>query len=56
MASAWLGSPMTACQSVTGSWLAMRGRGALGAVLDHLSEVAAFGVAERGEHPVVDGQ
>ena len=23
MASAWLGSPMTACQSVTGSWLAM---------------------------------
>ena len=24
MASAWLGSPMTVCQSVTGSWLAMR--------------------------------
>ena len=23
MASAWLGSPMTACQSVTGNWLAI---------------------------------
>ena len=54
MASAWLGSPMTACQSVTGSWLAMSVRGAFGAVLDHLDEVSPLGVAQRREHPVVD--
>ena len=32
------------------------GRGAFGAILDDLGEVAALGVAERGEHPVVDGE
>ena len=26
MASAWFGSPMTLCQSATGSWLAIRWR------------------------------
>ncbi len=30
------------------------GRGALGAVLDDLTQVAAFGVAQRREQPVVD--
>lgn len=34
----------------------MKGRGALGALLDHLGEVAPFGVEKRGEHPVVDGE
>ena len=32
------------------------GGGPLGPVLDDLGEVAAFGVAERCEHPVVDGE
>ena len=54
MASAWLGSPMTACQSVTGSWSGDERRGAFGAVLDHLDEVSPLGVAQRREHPVVD--
>ena len=56
MASAWLGSPMTACQSVAGNWLAMRVEARSARFLDDLGEVAAFGVAERCEHPVVDGE
>ena len=32
------------------------GGGALGPVLDDLGEVAALGVAQRCEHPVVDGE
>ena len=50
MASAWLASPITACQSVTGN------EGALGVVLDDLGEVAPLGVAQRRDHPVVDGK
>ena len=47
---------MTACQSVTGQLAGDDGGGPLGPVLDDLGEVAAFGVAERREHPVVDGE
>ena len=31
-------------------------RGALGAVLDHLGQVAPLGVAQRRQHPIVDGE
>ena len=31
-------------------------RGALGALLDHLDQVSSFGVAQRREQPVIDGQ
>ena len=56
IASAWFGSPMTACQSVTGSLAGDQRRGALGAVLDDLGQVAPLGVAQWREHPVVDGE
>ena len=56
MASAWLGSPMTVCQSLTGSWLATRveARSARSSMTSVRSRRSA--VAERGEHPVVDGE
>ena len=56
MASAWLGSPMTACQSPAGSWLAMSVEARSARSFDDLGEVAPLGVAQRREHPVVDGE
>ena len=50
MASAWLGSPMTACQSVTGSWLVMSVEARSLRSSDHLDEVVELGGTEpRGD-------
>ena len=56
MASAWLASPPTACQSATGQLAGDEGGGAFGPVLDDRGEVAALGVARRWDQPVVDGE
>ena len=55
IASAWLGSPMTACQSVTSNWLAIRveARSARSSMTSVRSRRSA---SRRGAHPVVDGE
>ena len=56
MASAWLASPPTACQSATGQLGGDESGGAFGPVLDDRGEVASLGVAQRWDQPVVDGE
>ena len=56
MASAWFGVADDGVPVRDGQLAGDEGRGAFGAVLDDLGEVAPLGVAKRREHPVVDRQ
>ena len=49
MASAWFGSPMTPCQSGTGSWAGDQDGGTFAPFLDDFDQVPAFSVAQRGQ-------
>ena len=56
MASAWLGGSDDGVPVGDGELAGDEGGGAFGTILDDLGEMARLGVAERGEHPVVEGE
>ncbi len=56
MASARVGSPITSCQRLTGTWLVIKQRAAIVAAVDDLEQIAALLGVERLRSPIVDDQ